>query len=331
MVSSKIRQINFLTHQFLKVAGVIKVPDSVLRPATDFIRSAYAKFLLLDIEDGSFAHTPELRSLRIFLQRDAKNYVEHEGDYIGTTIDVPLSKLPYQKSLPGNLGKLRFGCHLVDKSVQDLDAHGTWTEANLLRNRGFIGIVRIQADFQKDLEKLKKHSWSPKIYGEILRELMMTTRHECQHLVQAFLDYTVTPGYRGDIRGGMPPKITDPHYFSSGEHRDGKQPRQEYAQHPIEFQTLLTDSVERFHERVRSIPLALREAFSRYWSDSISEENFINLSRPIIKSQPLNQSQADGFMTAVDAVQGDAHVFRIWHQSDPARWRLAVRELMRTV
>jgi len=313
-----------ITSSFEWLTGIV----SIIRDGLDNL----SRFLQR-MEEGDLSETKQLKAALIV---EGKGHEAGSDRFIGTMIDIPITSFPYQRAyLPNSIDKISFALNIVDRSrardmENDSSWYGLWQEENLIRNMGYIGTISIQIDPDTEFNNLKNDSWSTESLSSTLHRLDDTTRHELQHLVQTFLEWNQsdrTTNKKTDLRGGVPPQITNRNYTALGVPLSVPLAQQEHALRDIEFQTDLSDSISEFKQYASKIPLSLRRPFAMVWMAAVPPESFGTAVRR--QSNKPNEDQARSVGLALDKLFEQGSFFSVLKANDFEKWKLAVRELSR--
>ena len=161
---------------------------------------------------------------------------------------------------------------------------------------------------------------------------METTRHELQHLIQTFLEYTAKEGEQTKLRGGVAKEVSDKNYDALGNSLQGKSP-QEHDLRDIEYMPELSDSISKFQLLSSRVPLALKNAFARVWVGLQDQHWFKRELRQYldISKQKTTMEQMDAVDKALSTAVKPNSFFLQLKLAQPAKYERAVRDFWKKV
>lgn len=196
---------------------------------------------------------------------------------------IPTSDLPYNKSLPPEIKQILFSLKFENKPTNDY--LGLWQRTNLIKNNGYIGTISVRSNVEKDIEEVihlgyDRISWVKNKFSE-LREIV---RHETQHLIQTFL-HTISGEYDKDFNFGVGKRLREKDFDPNGVSRVKNEdiPRQDHSLRDIEFQTDLSDEVDKFNRLKTMLPTQLHQTYAYLWIGHISSEEFRKRAQEYLK------------------------------------------------
>jgi hypothetical protein len=341
---------------------------------------------------------------RAILASHARNLdTTSSSNFMGQQFFVKKDDLPYNKTIPNGMQEIFLSVQFIDSKERarsynrSEDWSGLWQRANLIKSRGYIGTVYVMSEVKKDVLKISNdYSKSQSTLDAKFADLHETLRHELQHLMQTFIqftshsseeiekdkrfDYGVSlkmttegkiragkwklkqlrnelfalkngkPTMQGETEQSLLQKIRElmafvedleiNGYDPTGSPRHGLGERtQGHELRDVEFQTDLSDQVNKFLLCKTNFPTPLHRPLALLWIGHISEASFSNLAQDYFKKQDDGRvlfndnykNQLRLIAKGIDYLKHYNHFFDSLKSGNILKYQKASKEFMKAV
>lgn len=282
------------------------------------------------VESSTDKDSPIARAIAVydaFLEDSALASKSPGARDFGTTLTISEYNLPYNLPLPLELDELKFGIQPTTIAHgTDNDWLGLWQPANLAGSGGYIGTVYVLVKVDSYIQTLKSLRWKMKVYDTIIQDLYSTTRHELQHLVQTFIDWT---SGGGKALPAVKTRLSDPSYNRSG---TPKHPplldRQKHQLRDVEFQTDLSDSIELFQREKQKLPKEVQTLFAKAWVRAVPPQEVQYALTKLWSQDGVSYDEQVRHKSALRSIDSTSPVdsfFSVLKAEAPEKYKAAVR------
>jgi hypothetical protein len=281
---------------FYKLAGLLKVPEKLVKEVEEWTIGMYCLMLSRRLKD------PFLRG---YCDRLSKNITNNESkkSFMVNFTDLPQMKnrviqenLRHPVIIDVELLFFNMDSKDIDKRIR-----GSWKQMfNMYAEPGkSSGTITIRQDLYKDMVNIQ----DIEDLKSKFEQMKNTVRHEIQHFVQDFISFLL----RHREEAGLPGKdLRSPEYRSSGgkipefigPYQDIQDEKDKYKRimHPlrdIEFYTRLSDAISVFKRNKTHLPSELHHDFMLACVDHITVTQFAQKTEEVIKRQVYKRNNID--------------------------------------